>query len=73
METFKNEIVSKKMKTLQLPMDSKGCALEGELEKTQDAITTYLHDVHELIYFTRKNFVVVNLDWFCYNLIKLGL
>ncbi len=67
METFKNEIVSKKMKTLQLPMDSKGHAVPGELEKAQDAITAKLHDVGELIYLTREDFVVVNLDWVCYN------
>ncbi len=68
-ETFKIEIVSKKMKTLKLPMDSKGRALQGQLEKSQDVIATYLHDVGEMIYFTRKDFVVVNLNWFCHNVI----
>jgi hypothetical protein len=67
MESLKNEIVSKKMRTLQLPMDSKGHALQRELEKTQDVITTYLHDASEMIYFTREDFVVVNLNWFCHN------
>jgi hypothetical protein len=67
METFKNKNCFQEMKTLELPIDSKGRALQGELEKAQNAITTYLHDVGEMIYFTREDFVVVNLNWFCHN------
>ncbi|CAM6048220.1 unnamed protein product, partial [Sphagnum compactum] len=71
METFEKEIIDKKEPYL------RQLVVQQEIEKPQPhvAVTMFLHDAGELIYFKEEDFVVVNPSWFCHkvmgHLIKL--
>ncbi|CAM6061165.1 unnamed protein product [Sphagnum tenellum] len=64
METFKNDIVAKKVPSLQAmsPMDTHDKNLNPH-----EAVALFLHDAGEIIYFKDENFVVVNPHWFCHQ------
>jgi hypothetical protein len=69
METFEKEIIDKKEPNLRQRV------VQQELEKPHVAVAMFLHDAGEMIYFKEEDFVVVNPNWFCHevmgHLIKL--
>jgi hypothetical protein len=68
-ETFEKEIIDKKEPNLRQRV------VQQELEKPHVAVAMFLHDAGEMIYFKEEDFVVVNVNWFCHevmgHLIKL--
>jgi hypothetical protein len=61
METFKNDIVAKKVQ-LTSPTDTHDKNLNPH-----EAVALFLHDAGEIIYFKDEDFVVVNPHWFCHQ------
>jgi GTPase SAR1 family protein len=60
MKTFDNDIVHKVEPNLQ------DLRVEGESKlKPHEAIAMFLHDAGEVIYFKDEDFLVVNPNWFC--------
>jgi hypothetical protein len=72
MQIFEREIFAKNASQLQVVPPQ---LAQPELEKPHIAIAMFLHDAGEIIYFKNEDFVVLNLNWFCYkvmgHLIKL--
>jgi uncharacterized short protein YbdD (DUF466 family) len=68
-ETFEKEIIDKNEPYL------RKLVVQQESEKPHIAVAMFLHDAGEMIYFKEEDFVVVNLSWFCHevmgHLIKL--
>ncbi len=69
METFEKEIIDKKEPNL------RHLVVQQEFEKPYISVAMFLHDDGEMIYFKDEDFVVVNPNWFCHevmsHLIKL--
>jgi hypothetical protein len=69
METFEKEIIDKKEPNLQQ------LVVQQEIQKPDIVVAMFLLDAGEMIYFKEEDFVVVNPNWFCHevmgHLIKL--
>jgi hypothetical protein len=64
METFKNDIVPKKEPRLQPMSQTK---THDKNLNPHEEVALFLHDAGDIIYFKDQNFVVVNLHWFCHQ------